>query len=54
MQEHWPFFISPAYSVPRITISFSAKFMATDVEEVMPAVYLKFGNTLVESTFPGE
>jgi hypothetical protein len=35
----YPFFISPAYSVPRMTISFSAKLIATDVDEVMPLVY---------------
>jgi hypothetical protein len=33
----------PAYSVPRMTISFSAKLIATDVDEVMPAVYLFAG-----------
>jgi hypothetical protein len=32
------FFISPAYSVPRITISFSAKLMETEVAEVIPVV----------------
>jgi len=37
------FFISPAYSVPRMTISFSAKLRATEVAEVMPVVYLLAG-----------
>jgi hypothetical protein len=32
------FFISPAYSVPRMTISFSAKLMETEVAEVIPVV----------------
>ena len=39
-----PFFISPAYSVPRMTISFSAKLIATDVDEVIPSVNLFAGN----------
>jgi len=43
-RRYLPFFISPAYSVPRMTISFSAKLIATDVPEVIPSVYLLAGN----------
>lgn len=32
-----PFFISPAYCVPRITSSLRAKLSATDVDDDMPA-----------------
>lgn len=38
MTEKIPFFISPAYSVPRMTISFLLKLTSTEVAEVMPAV----------------
>ena len=34
-----PFFISPAYSVPRITNSRRPNDRSTDVVEVMPAVW---------------
>jgi hypothetical protein len=33
-----PFFISPAYSVPKMTISMRLKLISTEVDEVMPAV----------------
>jgi hypothetical protein len=39
-----PFFISPAYSVPRMTISFLLKLISTEVWEVIPAVNLLAGN----------
>ena len=44
MTEKIPFFISPAYSVPRMTISFLLKLTSTDVLEVMPAVKRLAGN----------
>ena len=34
--EKTPFFISPAYSVPRITISMRLKLISTDVVELIP------------------
>lgn len=34
-----PFFISPAYSVPRMTISWRLKLTDTDVVDVIPVVY---------------
>lgn len=37
-------FVLPAYSVPRMTISFCSKLMATDVPEVIPSVYRLAGN----------
>lgn len=42
-KQQLTFFISPAYSVPRMTISLSAKLMATDVPLVIPSVYLLAG-----------
>lgn len=39
-----PFFISPAYSVPRITISIRLKLISTDVVEDMPFVKRLAGN----------
>ena len=36
MTEKTPFFISPAYSVPRITISMRLKLISTEVVEDMP------------------
>lgn len=44
MTEKIPFFISPAYSVPRMTISLRLKLTSTEVEEVMPAVNRLAGN----------
>lgn len=44
MTEKIPFFISPAYSVPRITISRRLKLTSTEVEEVIPAVNRLAGN----------
>ena len=44
MTEKIPFFISPAYSVPRMTISFLLKLTSTEVAEVMPAVNRLAGN----------
>lgn len=38
-----PFFISPAYCVPRITISPAFRFTSIDVEEDMNEVYLLTG-----------
>ena len=38
MMVKTPFFISPAYSVPRMTISLRSKERAMLVLEVMPAV----------------
>ena len=35
MTEKMPFFISPAYCVPRMTISRDARLTSTDVEEDM-------------------
>ena len=37
MTEKTPFFISPAYSVPRMTISRASMLMATLVVEVTPS-----------------
>ena len=36
MTEKTPFFISPAYSVPRMTISIRLKLISTDVVELIP------------------
>lgn len=44
LQYTHPFFISPAYSVPRMTISFSWKLRDTEVFEVILVVYLFAGN----------
>jgi len=44
MTEKMPFFISPAYSVPRMTISRRLKLTSTDVCDVMPAVKRLAGN----------
>jgi len=41
-EEKWKLNL-PAYSVPRIIISFSAKFRDTEVDEVIPVVYLLAG-----------
>ena len=38
MTEKTPFFISPAYSVPRMTISMRLKLISTDVVDDMPFV----------------
>ena len=38
MTVKMPFFISPAYSVPRMTNSCSSKLMSTLVVDVMPVV----------------
>jgi hypothetical protein len=38
MTVNMPFFISPAYWVPRITISPRSKLTAMEVVEVMPVV----------------
>ena len=42
--EKTPFFISPAYSVPRITISMRLKLISTEVVELMPLVKRLAGN----------
>ena len=39
-----PFFISPAYSVPRMTTSRSSRLRSTLVLDVMPAVSRLAGN----------
>lgn len=44
MTEKIPFFISPAYSVPRMTISMRLKLTSTDVVEVIPVVKRLAGN----------
>ena len=44
MTEKTPFFISPAYSVPRMTISMRLKLISTEVVELMPFVNLFAGN----------
>ena len=44
MTEKIPFFISPAYSVPRMTISMRLKLTSTEVVEVMPVVKRLAGN----------
>jgi hypothetical protein len=44
MTEKTPFFISPAYSVPRMTISIRLKFISTEVVELMPFVKRLAGN----------
>ena len=41
MRVSTPFFISPAYCVPRITISPRPKWMSTEHDDVIPSVYLK-------------
>ena len=38
MMVKTPFFISPAYSVPRMTICLSSNDRSTEVFEVMPSV----------------
>jgi hypothetical protein len=42
--EKTPFFISPAYSVPKMTISIRLKLISTDVVELMPLVKRLAGN----------
>lgn len=42
--EKTPFFISPAYSVPRMTISMRLKLISTEVVEDMPFVNRLAGN----------
>ena len=44
MTEKTPFFISPAYSVPRMTISMRLKLISTDVVDDMPFVNRFAGN----------
>jgi hypothetical protein len=44
MTEKTPFFISPAYSVPRMTISMRLKLISTEVVELMPLVKRLAGN----------
>jgi hypothetical protein len=44
MTENTPFFISPAYSVPRMTISIRLKLISTDVVDDMPFVNRFAGN----------
>ena len=44
MTEKTPFFISPAYSVPRMTISMRLKLISTEVVDDMPLVKRLAGN----------
>ena len=44
MTEKTPFFISPAYSVPRMTISMRLKLISTEVVLLMPLVKRLAGN----------
>lgn len=44
MTEKTPFFISPAYSVPRMTISMRLKLISTEVVELIPLVKRLAGN----------